>query len=88
MVKKFRKRKVYVEGIDEIFATDLVDMLAFSKFNNSVKYLLTVIDVFFRYDWMVPLKTKTGLEVANALKKIFKHKKIKEALGGSLKGVL
>ena len=68
MAKKFQKRKVYVKGIDEIFAADLVDMQAFSEFNN-------VIDVFSRYGWMVPLKTKTGLEVASALKKIFQHRK-------------
>jgi len=46
VIKKFRKRSVYVKGIDKIFAADLVDMQAFSKFNNGVKYLLTVIDIF------------------------------------------
>ena len=55
MVKKFPKRKVYVKGIDEIFSADLVDMQAFSKFNNGIKYLLTVVDLFSRYGWMVPL---------------------------------
>ena len=40
-----------------------------------MKYLLTVIDIFSRYGWIVPLKNKTGLEVANALKKIFKERK-------------
>ena len=63
-------------------------MQAFSNFNNGIKYLLTVIDVFSRYGWMVPLKTKTGLEVANALKNIFQQKKIKETLDRSWKGVL
>ena len=47
MIKKIRKRRVYVRGIDEIFAGDLVDMKDFSKYNNGVKYLMTVIDVFF-----------------------------------------
>jgi len=75
VAKKFQKKKVYVKGIDEIFAADLVDMQAFSEFKNGVKYLLTVIDVFSRYVWMVPLKTKTGLEVTNALKKIFQYRK-------------
>ena len=46
-IKKFTKRRVYVRRIDEIFAGDLVDMQAFSKYNNGVKYLLAVIDVFF-----------------------------------------
>ena len=75
MAKKFQKKKVYVKGIDEIFAADLVDMQAILEFKNGVKYLLTVIDVFSRYVWMVPLKTKTGLEVTNALKKIFQYRK-------------
>ena len=47
VIKKFRKRRIYVKGIDQISAGDLVDMQAFSKYNNGVKYLLTVIDVFF-----------------------------------------
>ena len=50
-------------------------MQAFSKYNNGVKYLLTVIDVFSKYGWMKPLKSKTGLEVAIALKKIFTERK-------------
>jgi len=49
VVKKFRKRREFVNGIDKIWAADLVDMLLFSKFNRGVKYLLTVIDVFSKY---------------------------------------
>ena len=46
-------------------------MQSFSKFNNGIKYLLMVIDVFSKYGWIVPLKSKTGVDVANALSKIF-----------------
>ena len=66
---------VYAKGFDQIFAADLVDMRAFSKYTNGVKYLLIVIDVFSKYGWMKPLKSKTGLEVANALQTIFKARK-------------
>jgi len=61
VIKKFRKCRVYVKGAD--------DMQSFSRYNNGVKYLLTVIDIFSKYGWILPLKNKTGLEVANALKK-------------------
>ena len=71
MIHHFRKRKVIVNDIDEIWAADLVDMQSFSKFNNGIKYLLMVIDVFSKYGWIVPLKSKTGVDVANALSKIF-----------------
>jgi len=33
VIKNFPKRKVCVNGIDKIWAADLVDMQAFSKFN-------------------------------------------------------
>jgi len=44
IIKNFPKRKVYVNGIDKIWAADLVEMQAFSEFNSGVRYLLTVID--------------------------------------------
>ena len=63
----FLRRKVYVSGIDKIWAADLVDMQAFSKYNKRVKYLLTVVDIFSKYGRMIHLKNKTGTEVAGAL---------------------
>ena len=53
-------------------------MQAFTKFNRGVKYLLTVIDVFSKYGWLIPLKDKTGKSVASALKTIFEEKKPKK----------
>ena len=46
-------------------------MSSFSRSNKGYKYLLTVIDVFFKYGWILPLKTKTGKEVALAFRKLF-----------------
>ena len=50
-------------------------MQGFSNDNNGIKYLLTVIDVFSKYVWIVPLKRKTGQEVADALSRILKERK-------------
>ena len=75
IIKNFLKRKVYMNGIDKIWAADLVEMQAFSEFNRGVKYLLTVIDVISKYGWMLPLKDKTGKSVADAFKEIFKKSK-------------
>ena len=63
---------MYVNGIDKIWAADLVEMQAFSKFNRRFRYLLPVIDVFSKYGWMLPLKDKTGKSVADAFKKSFR----------------
>ena len=72
VTRKFEKRRFIARGVDNIWAADLVDMKAFAKDNEGVKYLLTVLDVFSKYGWIAPLKTKTGVEVANALRQIFK----------------
>lgn len=79
-MKHFRKRRVVDNSIDEIWAADLVDMQAFAKFNGGIKYLLTVIDVFSKYGWIVPLKSKTGVEVARAFEKIFSEGRQPEKL--------
>ena len=73
--RNFKKRRVLVNDIDKIWAADLVDMQAFSKFNRGFKYLLAVIDVFSKYGWLIPLKDKTGKSVASALKTIFEERK-------------
>ena len=73
--RKFKRRRVLVNGIYKIWAADLVDMQAFSKFNRGVKYLLAVIDVFSKYGWLIPLKDKTGKSVASALKTIYEERK-------------
>ena len=46
-------------------------MSSFSRSNKGYKYLLIVIDAFSKYGWIVPLKTKTGKEVALAFRKLF-----------------
>lgn len=73
--RSFKRRKVYANGVDEIWAMDLIDMQSLSKANNGFKYVLMSIGVFSKFGWAVPLKSKSGVEVENALNKLFqKHK--------------
>ena len=76
--KNFLKRFVFVRHVDDIWGADLVDLPTLSKKNSGFRYILMIIDVFSKYGWSVPLKTKTGTEVASALQKIFKEKKPKK----------
>ena len=46
-------------------------MSPFSRSNKCYKYLLAVIDVFRKYGYILPLKTNTGNEVAQAFRKLF-----------------
>ena len=52
-------------------------MQKLSKWNKGYKYLLMVLDLFSKYGWIVPLRTKTGLEVSGALASIFRENKPK-----------
>ena len=56
IIRKFKKRKVYSALRDNIWGADLADMQLLSKFNKEFRFLLCVIDVFSKYDWVVPLK--------------------------------
>ena len=58
VTRKFQRRRVNVNSVNEICAADLIDMQAFSKDNNGIKYLLTVIDIFSKFVWIFPLKRK------------------------------
>ena len=64
-----------MNGIDEGWAADLIDMPSFSIDNNGIKFLLTVIDISSKFVWIIPLKLKTGLEVANAFSRILKERR-------------
>src|SRR6218665_3438812 len=71
VLENFRKRRVYVKGIDEIWSADLIDMQSFAEYNDGFKYLLSVVDIFSKYGWIVPLKDKSGKSVSQAFEKIF-----------------
>ena len=75
ITRNFSKRTVISNGIDKIWAADLVEMQTFSKWNKGVKYLLMVIDVFSKYGWIKPLKDKKTESVSKAFDEIFKSKR-------------
>ena len=70
--KNYPRRKIIVNHIDEIFASDRVEMQKFAKLNKGYRYLLTCIDIFSKFAWVIPLKDKKGINVKNALKKYLK----------------
>ena len=75
ITRNFQKRSVVSNGIDEIWAADLVEMQKFSKWNKGIKYLLMVIDVFSKYGWIRGLKDKKTETVSKAFDDIFKSKR-------------
>ena len=70
----FPRRRVIVKGLNDLFQCDLVEMIKYSKQNKGYKYLLTVIDCFSKYAFVVPLKNKSGKNVTEAMKIVLKER--------------
>ena len=73
IIRNFKKRTVYSGFKDIIWGTDLADRQLISKFNEGFRFLLCVIDIFSNYAWVVPLKDKKGVSIANAFQKTLKE---------------
>ena len=71
--RHFPTLPVMVFGIDEQWAADLIEVINIAKSNRGYRYLLAVIDVFSKYAWVEPVKSKTGQDVTTAFEKILKR---------------
>ena len=69
IIKKFEKGKVHSAFIDNIWSADLVDMQLICKFDKGFRFLLSVIDIYSKYAWLVPLKVKKELQLLILFKK-------------------
>ena len=66
----FPRNRVIVTGIDDQWQADLVDVSSLARFNKGYKFLLTCIDVFCKFSWVVPLKNKSGESLVNGFQSI------------------
>ena len=66
----FLRNRVIVTGTDDQWQADLVDMSSLARYNKGYKFLLTCIDVFSKFAWIVPLRNKTGESLVNSFQSI------------------
>ena len=66
--RNYQRRKFDMRGIDETWQADLVEMQPYARENKDYRYMLTVIDVFSKYAWAVPVKRKSADNVTAARK--------------------
>jgi len=71
--KHFETRSVVTLGINDLWQADIVDMQELATKNKGYKYILTVIDTFSKVAYAFPLKTKSGVEVTQAFRGLFKQ---------------
>ena len=77
IIRQFKKRKVCSSFKDNISGVDLVDMQLISKYNKEIKYLLCAINLLSKYAFVVSLKDKKGVTIANAFQNILEYSKRK-----------
>ena len=70
ITNEFKKRMVYSRSQDNIWGDDLGNMQLISKFNKGFRFLLCTIDIFSKYAWVVSLKDKKSVSIADAFQKI------------------
>ena len=69
--RHFKRRLVIVSGLHQQWQADLVDLSRLKKHNDGMTFLLTVIDVFSRVAWCVPMKNKSAASLVTALDSTF-----------------
>ena len=68
------KKERCIHHLETIFGgVELADMQLLSKFNKGSRFLLCVIDTYSKHAWVIPLKDKKGISIANAFQKILKE---------------
>lgn len=65
---RFPRRKTIVSGMQEQVQVDLIDTQAYKDLNDGYRYILTMIDVFSKKGWAVPVKSKSGAEISSVLR--------------------
>ena len=77
---KFRRRRILAGGPFDQFQCDLVDVSAYKKANNGIKFLLCCVDVFSKYAWVRTLKNKTMKSVATAFADVLEETRPRKPL--------
>ena len=63
------------------------------KYNKGIQFLLSDIDIYSKYAWVVPLKDKEGITITNAFQKMLnaskrKPNKISAGKGGEFYNII
>jgi len=63
-----------VTNVGDVWECDLLDVQSYAKYNDSIRYILSVIDVFSKFLYLIPVKTNSGPAVTAAFRSIFDDK--------------
>jgi len=63
-----------VTNVGDVWEIYLLDVQSYAKYNDNYRYILSIIDVFSKFLYLIPVKTKSGPAVTAAFRSIFDDK--------------
>lgn len=69
--RNFPRNKYVLSNLNELWQADLSDMRTYSKYNDGFNYILCVIDVFTKYAYARPMKSKNSETIKKCFESIF-----------------
>ena len=69
---KYATQKILPYKRDLLWDSDLADFQAVSNYNDGYNFVCVIIDIFSRYLWAKPIHRKTGVEVTEVFRNVFK----------------
>lgn len=71
--RRFPRNSIQVPGLDVQWDADLIEFTDIARYNDSYKYVLLCIDIFSRYVWLQPIKTKKAPAIIEAFEAILNN---------------
>ena len=68
--RNYTCRSFDMPGLDETWYADLIEMIPYARDNKGYRYLFTIIEIFPKYAWAVPVKRKICKDVSDAMKSV------------------
>ena len=69
IIWKLKKCKVYSSFRDNIWEAGWADMPLIFEYNKEIRFLIRVIDIYFKYAWVVSLNVKKDIAITNVFQK-------------------
>ena len=75
-MRKYPTNKIVYDHIDEIWSIDLADMIDYRTSNNrGYRNIFTLIDIFSKNNWAIPVKNKNSQTITQDFSNILKTSK-------------
>lgn len=71
IVRRFRRNPVVANFHTELAQADLIDVIKYSDENDGYRYILTMIDVFSKLAFAIPIKSKSAVDMESAFQTLF-----------------